>query len=137
MRVGGAYYYIQRNVRVGGCMVVVVENWSLKPEILSLILGALPRIQVIGGQRSVRIALPSLPPHHSGSAKKSHFFFATETTCSRKIMFTHFLVSSTNAIHNVPGVMIHMPNNLKEQHSWVDCTHYHSNWIFHPLFLSH
>ena len=27
---------------------------------------ALPRIRVIGGQRSVRIAPPSLPPHHSG-----------------------------------------------------------------------
>ena len=29
---------------------------------------ALPRIHVIGGQRSMRIAPPSLPPHHSGPA---------------------------------------------------------------------
>ena len=29
---------------------------------------ALPRMQVIGGQRSVRIAPPSLPPHHSSPA---------------------------------------------------------------------
>ena len=27
---------------------------------------ALPRIHIIGGQRSVRITPPSLPPHHSG-----------------------------------------------------------------------
>ena len=31
---------------------------------------ALPRIHVIGGQRSVRIAPPSLPPHHSSSATR-------------------------------------------------------------------
>ena len=31
---------------------------------------ALPRIHVIGGQRSVRIAPPSLPPHHSGPATR-------------------------------------------------------------------
>ena len=31
---------------------------------------ALPRIHVIGGQRSVRIAPPSLPPHHSGQATR-------------------------------------------------------------------
>ena len=31
---------------------------------------ALPRIHVIGGQRSVSIAPPSLPPHHSGPATR-------------------------------------------------------------------
>ena len=31
---------------------------------------ALLRIHVIGGQRSVRIAPPSLPPHHSGPATR-------------------------------------------------------------------
>ena len=31
---------------------------------------ALPRIHVIGGQRSVRIAPPSLPPHLSGPATR-------------------------------------------------------------------
>ena len=31
---------------------------------------ALPRIHVIGGQRSVRIASPSLPPHHNSPATR-------------------------------------------------------------------
>ena len=31
---------------------------------------ALLRIHVIGGQRSVRVAPPSLPPHHSGLATR-------------------------------------------------------------------
>ena len=32
---------------------------------------ALLRIHVVGGQRSVRIAPPSLPPHHSGPATRN------------------------------------------------------------------
>ena len=35
---------------------------------ISIYSHALLRIHIIGGQRSVRIAPPSLPPHHSGPA---------------------------------------------------------------------
>ena len=41
---------------------------------------ALLRIHVIGGQRSVRIAPPSLPPHHSGPATRD---FRPSSGCAR------------------------------------------------------
>ena len=37
---------------------------------------ALPRIHIIGGQRSVRIAPPSLPLHHTGPATKDFQSFS-------------------------------------------------------------
>ena len=49
---------------------VVIRAKVKKCEQTLLLISALLRICVIGGQRLVRIAPPSLPPHHSGPATR-------------------------------------------------------------------
>ena len=45
------------------------RKWRVRTKV-AIYSHALLRIHVIGGQRSVRIAPPSLPPHHSGPATR-------------------------------------------------------------------
>ena len=104
------------------------RKWKEVRNNIAIYSHALPRIHVIGGQKSVRIAPPSLPPHHCGPATRDF-----QSSMSVEALFHRCHLDVQGLLHQqlLSSAMVQHGGLLPVDRVVVLPRMFHYSWLLH------